>query len=530
MREGLSTNRHCHGFADCLVREGKAFVIRYHSRTTTQPEKRISPKEAADLARAGLEVATVYQDNARRLSDFGFDRGRLDGASAQTFASQIGQPPGSAVYFAVDTDFSVAEIQQVVLPYFRGVKAGMNDAAGGSSALQIGVYGSGLTCRLVRDTTALARFAWLAEATGWRESANYTTWDVRQHINRGQALCGLGAAWQRCEARDSFGQFRPIGFELQAGEGELRRVTATQLNLRHAPSTTSTPPITSLPEGQLVRVLGDAAPPWVRVRVTLGGADVIGYVSGKFLAPVPVQPPIAPPSPPSPPSPPAPAVPAVHYRENDSASRRSSASKRAQPLGEPGRPVRDAATPAARAAQTVDIVNWLAADSSARYQPDANATYCNIYAADFCYLAGVYLPRTWWNEPALMRIARGEHVAPAYGSTLREMRADDLHNWLIDFGPSFGWRRVFDLTALQHAANNGGIGLICADREASGKPGHISAVVPENAAHAARRDADGNVTLPLQSQAGAVNFRFSSGSKAWWDSSLFKSRVFFVHD
>ncbi len=521
MREGLSTNRHCHGFADCLVREGKQFVIRYHSRTTTQAEKRISPKEAADLARAGLHVATVYQDNARRLTDFGFERGRLDGASAHTFASQIGQPPGSAVYFAVDIDFSAAEIQQVVLPYFRGVKAGMDAAAGGATALQIGVYGSGLACRLVRDTHALARFAWLAEATGWRESATYTHWDVRQHRNLGQALCGLGAAWQRCEARDNFGQFRPIGFDLHAGGGELRRVTATQLNLRHAPSTASAPPITSLPEGQLVRVLGDAAPPWARVRVSLNSGEVIGYVSGKFLAPVATPPPVAPP---------APAVPAVHYRENDAASRRGSTAKRAQPLGEPGRPVRDAASPAARAAQLAAIVNWLAADSSARYQPDARATYCNIYAADYCYLSGVYLPRTWWNELALMRIARGEPVVPAYGSTLREMRADDLHSWLIEFGESFGWRRVFDLTALQNAANNGGIGLICADREASGKPGHISAVVPESPAHTAKRDADGNVTLPLQSQAGAVNFRFSTGSKAWWDSTIFKSRVFFAHD
>ena len=522
MHEGLSTNRHCHGFADCLVREGKAFVIRYHSRTTTQPQKRISPKEAADLARAGLQVATVYQDNARRLSDFGFERGRLDGASAHTFASQIGQPPGSAVYFAVDTDFSAAEIQQVVLPYFRGVKAGLDEAAGGTSALQIGVYGSGLTCRLVRDTHALARFAWLAEATGWRESATYTAWDVRQHVNHGQALCGLGAAWERCEARDSFGQFRPIGFEVLAGQGELKRVTATQLNLRHGPSTASNPPITSLPEGQLVHVLGAAAPPWVRVRATLNGGEVIGYVSGKFLAPV-AAPRAAPTA--------APAVPAVHYRENDPASRRGSTGKRAQPLGEPGRPARDtAAPPAARAAQLAAIVDWLAVEASARYQRIPTATYCNVYATDFCYLAGVYLPRTWWNGPALLRIARGEVLEPVYDGTIREMRADDLHTWLLEFGASFGWRRVFDLSALQDAANGGGIGLICADREENGKPGHITAVVPETAAHQAKRDADGNVTLPLQSQAGAVNFRYSTVGKAWWQSTLFKSHVFFVHD
>ncbi len=522
MLEGISTNRRCDGFAGCLLDAGKNFVIRYHSRTTAQPQKRISPKEAAELARAVLTIATVYQDRARELSDFGFDRGRLDGASAQTFASQIGQTPGSAVYFAVDTDFSAAQIQQAVLPYFRGVKAGMDDAAGGATAFEIGVYGSGLSCQLVRDTHALARYAWLAEATGWRGSATYTLWDVRQHVNAGQALCDLGTAWERCEARDNFGQFRPIGFDLGAGDGELLSVTATQLNLRHAPSTASVPPITSLPEGQLVRLLGRAAPPWLRVRVSLSGGEVIGYASGKFLEPVAAQPPVAPA---------ALALPAVHFRENDPASRRASIAKRAQPLGEPGRPARTAtASPEARATQLAEIIDWLAVDTSARYQRDARATYCNVYAADCCYLCGVYLPRTWWTEPALVRLARGEQLQAVYDSTVREMRADDLHTWLITFGPSFGWRRVFDATALQDAANLGGVGIICADREENGKPGHISIVVPESATHVARRDADGNVVLPLQSQAGAVNFRRATGDKAWWESAIFQSHVFFVHD
>lgn len=522
MHEGISTNRHCHPFADCLAGAGKRFVIRYHSRTTQQPQKRISPKEAAELARAGLDIATVYQDNARDLSDFGFERGHLDGLSAQTYAGQIGQPSGSAIYFAVDTDFSAAEIRQSVLPYFQGVKAGMDEGAGGVTALAIGVYGSGLTCQLVRDTHAQARYAWLAESTGWRGSATYVDWDIRQHVNRRENLCDLGTAWERCEARDDFGQFRPIGFDVAAGEGEVRRVTATQLKLRRGPSMASNPEITTLPEGQLVRVIGRAADPWLRVRVTLGGSDVIGYASGRFLAPADIAPAVMPSGP---------AVPAVHYRENDPLSCRASTARRAQPLGEPARPARDAAgSPNARAAQLGEIVEWLAVDTSTRYQRDAHSTYCNIYAVDYCYLAGVYLPRTWWTESALLRIARGEQVEAAYANTIREMRADDLHAWLIAFGPSFGWRRVFDCTALQVAANGGGVALICADREQDGRPGHITAVVPETAVEHAERDADGNVTLPLQSQAGAVNFRYCTGRRPWWEDDQFQSRVFFVHD
>ena len=520
MLEGISTNRHCDPFAACLLAAGKRFVFRYHSRTTRQAEKRVTPKEAAELARAGLDVATVYQDNARTPADFGFERGRLDGASAQTYAGQTGQPPGSAIYFAVDADFSASEVRQYVLDYFRGVKVGMDESAGGASAFALGVYGSGLVCRLVRDENALARYAWLAEATGWRESATYSAWDVRQHVNGGDDLCGLGVAWERCEAREKFGQFRPIGFDVEAGQGELRRVTASQLNLRLAPSQESNPPIARLPEGQIVRVLGAAVAPWLRVRTTLGGGDVIGYASGKYLVPVDAAiavPPIVS------------TVPAVHYRENDAGSNRASTAKRAQPLGETPRPARDALAAEGRVAQLGDIVAWLAVDGSPRYRRD-QVTYCNVYATDYCYLAGVYLPRTWWTESALMRMVGGEPAPAAqYDRTIREMRADDLYAWLCEFGPSFGWTRVFDASALQNVANGGGVGIICADRAEAGKPGHITVVVPEASGARATRDADGNVTRPLQSQAGATNFRYSSGVSAWWQDARFRAYGLFVH-
>lgn len=41
----------------------------------------------------------------------------------------------------------------------------------------------------------------------------------------------------------------------------------------------------------------------------------------------------------------------------------------------------------------------------------------------------------------------------------------------------FGWARVFDATALQATANEGGIGIACRDREEAGRPGHVAIVV-----------------------------------------------------
>jgi hypothetical protein len=525
MLEGLSTNRHCHPHTDCLVGEGKRFVIRYHSRTTQQPQKRISPQEAAELARAGLQIATVYQDRARRLEDFGFERGRLDGASAEVFAAQIGQPPGSAVYFAVDTDLFPRDVRGHVLPYFRGVKAGMDEAAGATSAFDLGVYGSGLVCRMVRDDAQLVRYAWLAEATGWLESRTYDRWDVRQHLNTGQALCGLGVAWQRCEARDSFGQFLPVGFEVRREEGgALMQVTASVLNVRDVPSDRNNVPRAKLHQGEVVRVLGAAQAPWLRIRGTGDKAGLIGYASGKFLQALDDAVAPAPPPPPLPP--------AVHFGEHDARARRDSASARARPIGEPGAPRRDPAAPAAaRAAALIAIAAWLDVERQARWQP-GDVTYCNVYAADVCYLAGVYLPRCWWKDAALMQIAQGPVPAVVYDETVRELRADDLYAWLKDWGPRYGWRRVFDASALQAAANAGGIGLIIADNQVSGAPGHISVVVPEELPRKrARRDADGNVTLPLQSQAGRRNFRASVIGRAWWLDETFGGEfAFFVHD
>lgn len=528
MLEGLSTNRRVDASAACLVAAGRTFVFRYHSRTTQQAEKRLEPREAALAARAGLALAAVYQDRAREPEDFGAARGRLDAISALTYAGQVGQSPGSAVYFAVDTDFSATQIRSGVLPYLRAVKAVFDEAGKGQAYLRIGVYGSGLTCRLARTELPFVDFAWLAEATGWRESSTYADWHVRQHVNTGQSLCALGAAFERCEARDAFGQFKPVGFEIDATGGERRRIKAEGGNLRHLPSTAFNEPITLLPQNQEVRVLGTSAPGWLRVRATVNGRDVIGHVALSRLEAA-GSPPVAPP-PPAPP-PPMPAIPAVSLRENNADAARSLASGRAFPIGEAGRPRRNpAADVTTRCNELRQLADWLDVATSARYRRTPTATFCNIYAADYGYLAGTYLPRVWWTGPALVAIGQGQTPAVVYGETVREMRADDLFAWLLEFGPSFGWRRVFDATALQNAANAGGVGVICADRAAEGRPGHVTMVVPEDAGHRAQRDADGHVTQPLQSQAGAVNLRYGSAGTHWWMGAEFRDRGFFIHD
>lgn len=312
------------------------------------------------------------------------------------------------------------------------------------------------------------------------------------------------------------------------------RVRATQLNLRSTPRVTPATWIASLAEGSEVRVLGDAERAgWVRVHVLLNGCLREGVLATRYLVPL-AQPvpareavavrPVAPPVSPAP-------VPPVHLRENRADISRSLDGGRAFPLGEPDRPTRDADDAEGRVRQILGIVDYLDSASPVheRYRPRGSTTYCNIYAYDFCYLGGVYLPRVWWTDSAIVRITCGETVPNRYGETVRELNANALHDWLEDHGPGFGWRPEIDLTTLQAAANAGEVCLIIGKRKDLNRSGHVSMVVPEHGDFVARRGPSGDVIRPVESQAGTNNFKCAVNHAAWWLNTRFQSCAYWRH-
>lgn len=296
-------------------------------------------------------------------------------------------------------------------------------------------------------------------------------------------------------------------------------VTATSLNLRSEPDASSVRKAV-LPNGQIVEKLEETDPSWWKVSASVGGAQFEGYVARKFLAekgeaPAPK---------------PASGIVAVHLAENKPTIKRDSAGGQAFPLGEPGRPTRTRnAPPAQKIAELHEIVKWLDVERKARYLRTASATFCNIYAYDYCYLADAYLPRVWWTSKAIADLSAGRSVSPAYGETLRELSANSLYNWLEDFGLSFGWTRVTDAGDLQDAANSGKVAIICAHHVNPNASGHIAAVVPEKPSLTAVRK-NGEVFLPLQSQAGASNHRYFTGTSRWWAGSKLRAFGFWIHD
>ncbi|MEX2284818.1 MAG: SH3 domain-containing protein [Gemmatimonadota bacterium] len=281
------------------------------------------------------------------------------------------------------------------------------------------------------------------------------------------------------------------------------RVTTDGLNLRREPIVNNTNKLAVLHTGQRVELLeGMPNAEWWHVSTMIGGREVKGWVARRYLSADFTEPPAAP------------AIRRVHLKEGrPEVTRNALGSAWAYPLGEPGAPRRKGTTAAQRTKELASIIDWLQVEKSLRYKKNGSTTYCNIYATDYSYLANAYLPRVWWTGSALAKLGAGQSVTPTYGATVQEMTANQLYEWLDDFGADFGWTRVFDPQEIQEAANAGSVGILCAQRKELNRPGHITAIVPETGEHPARRAA-GKVTVPLQSQAGMSNFRYRS--MLWW--------------
>jgi hypothetical protein len=301
----------------------------------------------------------------------------------------------------------------------------------------------------------------------------------------------------------------------------LYQIIPLEANLRSAPKLDPRNILAQLKQGQQVQELPalPAQPTaWRRVQADVQGTAVEGYVKASLLQKTTAV--IVPP-------PPAvlPTLPEAHLPTKQPV-RISNPDLRAYSLNDPQQPRRTGTASAARVQELGAILDYLRVEAAARYKRTPSATFCNIYAHDYCHLAGVYLPRVWWRAKALAQLVQGHKPAVTYGVTVEEYNVTALFNWLEEFGPDFGWRRTVSVADLQQAANLGQVAIIAAQRTNLNAPGHIVAIVPETAQHKATRKG-AVVTVPLQSQAGATNFRY--GGRTWWSGTQFRRFGFWIH-
>ena len=295
---------------------------------------------------------------------------------------------------------------------------------------------------------------------------------------------------------------------------------ASGLFLRTEPVVKESTKIMVLPMGQEVTKVSESdTTGWWQVSANLQGDSFTGYVSSKFLTAVKdfVEPDAVK------------TISSVHLFSNGQVLRKNKAW--AFPLNETGKPKRDSNAPVADKVKALnEIVKWLNVESAShlRYKPIPSATYCNIYAYDYCFLAEVFLPRVWWTSKALIDLSAGKKVKPVYGKTVNEINANSLFVWLKDFGPMFGWKRTASLDEMQNAANNGQVVIICAQNKIPNRSGHICPVVPESSSNKAERK-NGAVIKPLQSQAGRTNRKYQTDP--WWSrlASTFREHGFWIN-
>ncbi len=199
--------------------------------------KSLYPKESDALIAAGFNIITIFQrENSDPETFFKKSRGARDAREALKLASANGQPPGSAIYFAVDgVDQTVKDSvfewrinkgrsvsaarkrrllradssyrkhikfyerfrhyhrktfgksahavdERNMLPFIEHYFFEVNRVIKADGRYRIGVYGSGMVCKHVQGK-GLAKFCWLAMSTGWPGTKAYRSsgqWHMAQ--------------------------------------------------------------------------------------------------------------------------------------------------------------------------------------------------------------------------------------------------------------------------------------------------------------------------------------------------------------
>ena len=175
----------------CLQSQGIAAVGRYYTRNRSS-RKLLQLAEARALSAAGIRIWPVYQDRQNQAADFSLEKGVAAGQNALSYARDvIGQPAGTAIYFAVDFDPSNSQIDRVIEPYFRGIAQALREAG---DPYRAGVYGSGLVCKALLDA-GLVAYTWLTMSSGFAGTAAFKAsgrWHLLQKLEV-EGFCNLAS-------------------------------------------------------------------------------------------------------------------------------------------------------------------------------------------------------------------------------------------------------------------------------------------------------------------------------------------------
>lgn len=148
--------------------DGYMVVGRYlDEEPSSTLDKEIKPGELAAIFAGRMKVFPIWQYNARQLVDFTWSNGYSHGQKANDRMVHYDFNRGAIIYFAADYDATDPEITSNVIPYFRGVQAGLANRGHRHLA---GVYGYRNVCtRVSNETLVICSFV---SGMSWGFSGN----------------------------------------------------------------------------------------------------------------------------------------------------------------------------------------------------------------------------------------------------------------------------------------------------------------------------------------------------------------------
>lgn len=167
--------------AKALLAAGYQVVGRYLDEPAGSTlNKKIQPGELLTIFRNGLKVFPISQYYGGQVSYFTYTQGFQDALGAHNAATGYGFDIGTVIYFAVDYDATQADIDSNIVPYFRGIVAGL--ASMGKKYIH-GVYGSRNVCEQVTLQT-YARWSFVSGmSTGFSGNMGFalpSNWSFNQ--------------------------------------------------------------------------------------------------------------------------------------------------------------------------------------------------------------------------------------------------------------------------------------------------------------------------------------------------------------
>lgn len=154
--------------AERFKNDGYVFVCRY---LIPSGWKRLTPEEAKAISEAGLYIVSVFETTANRAVN-GRNAGLEDGAAALRVAREVGQPEGTAIYFAVDYDAQSGD--------YNRIEAYLRAAAEQLPGYETGVYGSYAVVEAMAARGACSKF-WQTYA--WSRGNKSDSSNIYQYQN-----------------------------------------------------------------------------------------------------------------------------------------------------------------------------------------------------------------------------------------------------------------------------------------------------------------------------------------------------------